>query len=177
MRRFVLHFVFIVSALPAAAQQLAERVASVANGEATFSYAARPDVCGDGRSLFLRWFEPGSQMVIISSDMGTMTTNSWDTYGQTCLHGPVRVQLSVRDRQVVTLRPFVGGSGSGRGRDLGTVGTREAAAWLLAIARPASEDLANCALLAAVLADSVTISPQLVAMADDRRLGVANREE
>jgi hypothetical protein len=115
-------------------------------------------------------------MMIVSSD-GGMVLGSWDMRDQTCTHGPVRVQLSVRDRQIRTLWPSVGGTGTGRGTDLGTVGTQAAADFLLDYARTASEDLSARALSAAALADSVSISPRLVDMAGDRRLQPVNREQ
>lgn len=176
MRRVLSFAILAALPLPVAAQQLADRVAAVRNGEATFFYAARPDVCGDGRVLILRWLEPGSQMVMFSSDWG-MTIGSWAMPGQVCTHGPVRVQLTIREGQVRLLQPSVGASGSGRGRDLGVVSTQAAVDFLLALARQAPEELSSRALLAAAVADSVTISPRLVAMADDRRLPAANREQ
>ncbi len=158
------------------AQQLAERVAAVRNGTATFSYASRPDVCGYGDVVMLQWLERGSQAFVFSPQWG-MSGGSWDTRGQPCRHGPARVQVGVRDGQVTTLQPSVGASGGGRGRDLGVMATRDAVDFLLALARRAPDDVAGRALLAAALADSVTISPRLVAMAEDRGLPAGNREQ
>jgi hypothetical protein len=87
----------------------------------------------------------------------------------------VRVQLNVRDRRIQQLQPSVGKAGAGRGRDLGTIGTRGAVDFLLDLASRASKDVSSGALLAAALADSVTISPRLVTLADDRRLHAVNR--
>jgi hypothetical protein len=175
MRR-LLPILSAVLAVPAAAQQLADRIAAVRTGQAVFSFAARPDVCGDGRTVIMPWLEPGSQLVISSSD-GGMVLGSWDIRNQVCTHGPVQVQLTVRDRHIRTLWPSVGGTGKGRGTDLGTVGTRTAVDFLLDFARTASEDLSSRALAAAALADSVSISPRLVDMAGDRRLQPVNREQ
>jgi len=173
MRRLFSLAILHAVALPATAQQLAERVANVRNGEATFSYAARPDVCGDGHVLMLHWLDHGPQQVVFF-DQG-MAEGSVDLGRQRCIHGPVRVQLSVREGQVSELQPAVGG-GHGHGPDLGTIGTREAADFLLDLARRASKDVSGRALLAAAVADSVTISARLVTIADDQRLHAANRE-
>lgn len=174
MRRLIALVILHAGALPA--QQLADRVASVQDGDATFSYAARPDVCGDGHVLLLRSLDPGSQMVVFSSGRGWgIATGSVDMGRQRCTRGPVRVQLSVRDRRIQQLQPSVGKTGPGRGRELGTIGTRGAVDFLLDLATRASKDVSSGALLAAALADSVTISPRLVTLADDRRLPAVNR--
>lgn len=176
MRRLLPIISAILAAAPAAAQQLAERVAAVRNGQAVFSFAARPDVCGDGRMIIMRWLEPGSQMVMFSSDWG-MTTGSWDMRNQVCTHGPVQVQLTIRDRQIRSLWPSVGGSAGPRGTNIGMVGAQTAVDFLLDFARTAPEDLSSRALLAAAVADSVRISARLIDMASDRRLAPANREQ
>jgi hypothetical protein len=174
MRRLIALVILPTGALPA--QQLADRVASVQDGNATFSYAARPDVCGDGRVLLLPSLDPGSQMVVFSSGPGWgIATGSVDMGRQRCTRGPVRVQLSVRNRRIEQLQPSVGKAGAGRGRDLGTIGTSVAVDFLLDLATRAPKAVSSGALLAAALADSVTISPRLVTLAEDRRLHAMNR--
>jgi hypothetical protein len=175
MRRLI-SLACLAAAPTLGAQQLAERVAAVRNGTATFSYASRPDVCGVGDVLMLQWLERGSQAFVFSPEWG-MASGSWDTRGQPCRHGPARVQVGVRDGQVTTLQPSVGASGGGRGRDLGVMATRDVVDFLLALARRAPEDVAGRALLAAALADSVAISSRLVALAEDRGLPAGNREQ
>ncbi len=176
MRRLLPAAFLFASAVPAQSQQLARRVGSVGSGPAHFSFAARPDVCGDGRTVILRWLESNTEMFIVTSDGGTIT-GRYDMRNQVCTHGPVRVQLTVLGGQVRSLWPEVGAGGGGRGRDLGTVATREAADYLLQLARTANEDLSSRAILAAALADSVRITQPLMAMAEDRRLDPANREQ
>jgi hypothetical protein len=82
MRRLFPVLFTVLAAAPAGAQQLAARVAAVRTGQAFFSFAARADVCGDGRLIFMRWLEPESQMMIVSSD-GGMVLGSWDMRDQT----------------------------------------------------------------------------------------------
>jgi hypothetical protein len=173
MRRLISLAILNAVALPAVAQQLADRVANVRNGEASFSYAARPDVCGDGHVLMLHWLDQGPQQVVFFDD--GMAMGSVDMGRTRCTHGPARVQLTVSEGQVTELRPTVGG-GHGHGPDLGTIGTKEATDYLLELAQRASGDVSKRAMLAAAIADSVTISARLVAMADDQRLHAANRE-
>ena len=171
MRRLFALVILHAGALPA--QQLADRVASVQDGNATFSFAARPDVCGDGDVILPGWLHQDSQQVVFF-DRG-MSIGTVDMGKTRCTHGPVRVQLSMHDGRIDELQPAVGG-GRGHGRDLGTVGTREAVDFLLDLASRASEDVSSSALLAAALADSATISARLVTMADDRRLHAVNRQ-
>ncbi len=173
MRRLISLAILHAVALPAAAQQLAARLASVQNGDATFSFPARPDVCGDGHILLPRWLDHDSQQVVFF-DRG-WSIGSVDMRGQRCSHGPVRVQLSLQGGRIRQLQPAVGATGHGRGRDLGVVGTREAVDFLLDLAARASEDVSRQALLGAALADSVTISMRLMTMADDHRLPAVNR--
>ena len=130
MRRLI-SLAALAAAPTLGAQQLADRLAAVRTGEATFSYAARPDVCGVGDVLMLRWLEPGSQAFIFSPEWG-MASGSWDQRGRACTHGPVRVRVGLRAGQVTSLQPSVGASGGGRGRDLGVIATRDAVDFLLA---------------------------------------------
>jgi hypothetical protein len=52
-------------AVPLRAQRLADRVAAVREGTVTFTYASRPEVCGDGRSIIVR--QLGTEGVTIYS--------------------------------------------------------------------------------------------------------------
>jgi HEAT repeat protein len=85
-----------------------------------------------------------------------------------CAPGPVRVVLTVRGGAVSRARVFVGGNDSSSDvRDLGTVGTREAADYLLDLAQRAGSGVGDDAILAVVLADSVTPWSSLLSMARD----------
>ena len=161
---------------PLRAQRLADRVAAVREGSVTFTYASRPEVCGDGRSIIVR--ELGTEGVTIYSPEGITSTDSWSGPGPTCAHGPVRVRLSLRNGHVVALRPSVGWTGgAGGARDLGTAGGQQVADFLLDLARTASEDVCYNAMFAAAIADSARISATLLVIARDRSLRPANREQ
>jgi len=133
---------------PLAGQQLADRIVS-ADGEVRLSYRTRDGVCGDGRSM-------------INTSGGQWKGRP----GSRCEPGPARMTLTVRDGRVRAADLRIGGSWSPRaaGRDLGTVGARDAAEALLALAgRPNTrgDDL----ILGSVLADSVVVWPSLLALA------------
>jgi hypothetical protein len=178
-RRFQLGLVVLPALLScsAAAQGLAGRIAGLGDGSATLTYAARPDVCGDGHSIILRRLDPSGD-VIYFSDGGNTVTGTWTGNQPVCMTGPVRLRITVRDHRVGSLWPSVGGTSAPRADvDLGVVSAAAAADWLLGVARVSSEETAGRALLAAALADSVRISTRILTIARDRSLRASNREQ
>lgn len=136
---------------PATAQSVAARIARAPDGAVRLSYAARPEVCGNGRNINIQ--------------------DSTDEWEADCEHGPVHVRLTVRGGRVTDLDTYVGGrwrpAPSGRATtDLGTVGTREIAEYLMSLGRR-SPQLGHEAIHAAQLADSVTLWPELLRLARD----------
>jgi len=137
------------------AQTLADRVASASQPRVQFTYAARADVCGNGRSFI------------------QVAGNSW--YGSfndgdrrdACVNGPVRVVLDRAGREVVSLASFVGPATEPTEgiADLGRVRARDAAEYLLSLAERAEGRVSRDALLPAVLADSADVSPRLLTIA------------
>jgi len=149
------------------AQSLSERMAEVRDGKVRMSFAARPGVCGNGRNS-------------ISFDGGTRT---W--YGDSkdwraeCESGPVRVVLWKRRGEVTEVDTYVAGEwlpGGAGTVDLGTVSAPEAADYLLELARRSPREAGKEAILPAVLADSVTVWPQLLEIARDRLLRSGTRK-
>ncbi len=142
------------------AQSIAARVAAAPDGDVRISFAARPGICGDGHSM-------------IRNDHRTMWISRRefsvdDDHGDPCpcQAGPVRVILSVRAHQVTEVRTAVGGdSAPGRATtDLGPVSTANAVRYLLDLAefnRAAGSE----AVFPVVLADSVTVWPDLLRLA------------
>ena len=166
----------LTAVVPLRAQRLADRVTAAREGTVTFTFASRPEVCGDGRSIIVR--ELGTEGVTIYSPEGMTSMDSWNGHGPTCAHGPVRVRLSLQNGQVVALRPSVGWTGgAGGGKDLGAVGGQQAADFLLDVARSASEEVCYNAMFAAAVADSARVSSTLLVIARDRSLRPANREQ
>ncbi len=175
--------VSILAVLPAllgvqaTAQSLAGRIAALRDGSATLSYAARPDVCGDGHSIILRSFEQQGEIVMFT-DEGNVLTSMGTVQLPVCTTGPVQLRFVIQDHRVGTLWPAVGGRAAPRADvNLGVVGTADAVDWLLGVARTANEQTASRALLAAAIADSVRISSRIFAIAQDRSLPSANREQ
>ncbi len=151
-------------------QPLERRVAAVRDGTARFSFAARPGVYGNGRNMISWDCDKGGRCRHRQTEGGYFDDGvDWTS---ACDSGPVRVALTVRGGAVTDLRTYVGGewrAGAGA-TDLGTVGAREAAAYLLALAAKDSSRAAEKAILPAVLADSATVWPDLLRIARTERI-------
>lgn len=139
--------VWALGPAPAPGQSLAQRVAGAPDGAVRFAFAARPGVTGDGA--------------------GNIRRGDDDWHRAACDTGPVRVTLTLRDGTVRAADVSVGADRSGDGTDLGRVPPAEATRYLLALARSAPERVGREAVLAAALADSVTVWPDLLALARD----------
>ena len=156
MRTIVTALVAIVALTPPlSAQSLASRVSAVNDGAVTFHYAARPGVCGDGES-FIRTGR--------SSYHGSWSSNR---PMEPCVFGPVQVRLTMEDGSVHRVETWVGSLRSRDARDLGEVSAPEAARYLMTIAARGAAGASKRAIFPAVLADSVTIWPELFAIARD----------
>ncbi len=164
-----------LGATAAAAQSLEQRVAAAPNGEVRFAYAPRDGVCGNGRNVIFWDCHSGDCRRSMRHDYsGGEGKDSRDC----CEPGPVRVTLAVRRGAVTRVRVAVGGAArqdAGRLTDLGTVAARDAARYLLGLARQpqAGED----AIFPATLADSVVVWPDLVRLARDSGLPADTRRQ
>ena len=138
-----------------AAQTLGERIASASQPRVQFSYAARSGVCGNGRTFI--------------NVMGNTWVGSWSDSDrrEPCAEGPVRVVVDRAGREVVSVSAYVGPDGDKVDgiADLGRVRTRDAADYLLGLAERAEGRVSRDAILPAVLADSVDVTPRLLAIA------------
>ena len=146
-----------VAAPLARAQSLAQRVASAPDGPVQFTYAARPGVCGNGRTYYSingsMWF-------------GSMNDNL--VRSDPCQPGPVRVVLGRAGKEVVDVNTYVGPPQPTPGAaDLGAVPAREAAEYLLSLAARVDGRPGRDAITPAMLADSSTVTPQLLTIARD----------
>ncbi len=144
----------VISTSPAAAQSLAERVEATRDGAVTFQYAARAGVCGDGEH-FVR--------------MGRSYHGSFskDARREPCVAGPVQVRVTMREGEAQRVDSWVGIARSRNARDLGAVSAVEAARYLMQVAAHASSGASSKAIFPAVLADSATVWPALLAVARD----------
>jgi len=140
------------------AQSLADRVAAAAGPRVQFTFAAREGVCGNGRSF-----------VQVS---GNHWFGSWSDGDrrEECQPGPVRVLLDRAGAEVVSLATFVGPvpETAAGVTDLGRVRTRDAAEYLVQLALRADGRVSRDAILPAAIADSVDVSPRLLAIAKNQ---------
>jgi len=144
---------------------LADRVAAAPDGDVRFSFATRPGVCGDGRSNISLECDDGN--------CGRHRISSGryddDDRGCPCEPGPARVALRKRGARIERLRVYVGGAwrpgADARVTDLGAASTAAATRYLLDLAARGEGDVGHEAVFPAVLADSVTVWPDLLRLA------------
>ena len=152
----------------ATAQTIEQRVAKAPDGSVRFSFAARPGVSGNGRNS-ISWGCDGG-------DCRHRQTTDWqsdrDEWSEPCDSGPVRVALTKSSGRITNLRVYVAGEWrpNTSATDLGMVGTKDATSYLLSVAAQDDSRIAEKAILPAVLADSVTIWPDLLKMAKDEKV-------
>lgn len=140
---------------------LAQRVAGAPEGRVQFSFAARPGVCGNGRSFI----QTGP-----NSFSGSWSDND-GPQREACVAGPVRVVLDRAAGNVLSVQTYVGPPAVAPGStDLGTVRAQDAVDYLLDLARRAEGRAGRETLLPAMLADSANVTPALVAIAKDQSL-------
>lgn len=150
--------VFLLPPSASRAQNLAQRIASAPEGAVQFTFAARPGVCGNGRS----YYSVNGSMWFGSVNDNTMRSDP-------CQPGPVRVVLGRAGRDIVDVNVFVGPAQTSPGAtDLGAVPAREAADYLLSLAAKTDGRPGRDAITPAMLADSAIVSPQLLAIARDQ---------
>ena len=155
---FVAAAVFLLPPSAARAQNLAQRVASAPDGAVQFTYAARPGVCGNGRSYYS-----------VNGSMWFGSVNDHTMRSDPCQPGPVRVVLGRAGKEIVDVNVFVGPVQTSPGTaDLGMVPARDAADYLLSIASKVDGRPGRDAIGPAMLADSAVVTPQLLAIARDQ---------
>ena len=146
----------------ASAQALAARVDGAPPGHVQFRFAARPGICGNGRSYIQT--SPGNIT-------GSYTTMNDGMRTEACEPGPVRVLVDRADRQVIAVQAYVGPVVETPGAtDLGVVPAQQAADYLLGLAAKAEGRVGRDAIWAAMLADSATTVEPLIAIARNQAL-------
>lgn len=167
--------VLVVPAPEASGQSLADRIAGVRDGTVRLSYAARPQVCGDGQ--FIGFDLPDAfRMYTIGND--GYSSNVMEDVRPDCRAGPLRLVVVKGKEGVRELRAAVGVTWrpSTTATDLGTVPAADAAEWLVEVAETGDDRVARVALLAAAAADSARVAGRVIALARNRRLPVGTRE-
>ena len=154
---------FVLSAVTlghAQAQSLARRIANSREGRVQFSFAAKPGVCGNGRS----YIQTGP-----NSYTGSWSGSFDDARrADPCVAGPVRVVLDRADRTVISVQTYVGPPSVDQGTtDLGDARPEDAVEYLLSLARDADGRVSREAIMPAMLADGVDASDELLAIGRD----------
>ena len=158
-------FVAVAASSPAFGQSLANRIASASDRSVQFTYAARPGICGDGRTY-------------ISTGSGNFYGSFYSDAADKCQPGPVRVVIDLADRNVVALRTFVGASSPATDpgvADLGNVNPAEAAEYLLGVAARADGRVGRDAIFAALLGDKVDATSRLLEIGRDQNRPLETR--
>ena len=150
----------VLFAAPAAAQDLAARIATSRGDRITFTFLGKEGVCGDGEN-----FNFGGVR-------RTMGSRNWD-----CEEGPVRVTLQMNGRQIMRLRTTVGGAIPSGADDRGEGPAAQAADWLLALAERGEGRVSEEAVMPAAVARDVVIWPRLAAMAKRHSLREETRKQ
>ncbi len=158
----------------AAGQTLAQRVARANDGVVHLSYAARAGVCGNGAGSISFDCTGGT-----CGGRRNDHDSDWASDSCPCEAGPVHLALQVSQGHVARIRAYVGGHwrAGAAATDLGTVPAAQAASWLISVARDGGQPAAHDAVFPAVLADSVTIWPDLVRLARDEGVSRKTREQ
>jgi hypothetical protein len=166
----------IVAPQLASAQNLERRIAAVGDGNAQFTFAARPGVCGDGITYVHDGFGGDSRIMENATFNGRL--RSGDAY-QPCLPGPVRVVATVSGGEITRLRTYAGPVPARRDSartDLGQVSVSEAIGFLSRIAEQGSARVAERSLLPMILADSSRPWPSFLRFARDESRPKALRQ-
>lgn len=146
----------------ASGQSLADRVARAADGPVQFTFAARPGVCGDGRT-FIR--------LASNAYMGMMSVGQDGTMSVPCVAGPVRVVIDRASKSPIGVHAFVGPSDTSAGvTSLGRVRGQDAADFLLGLATSVDGRAGRDAIMPAMLADSARVADHLLGLARNRDL-------
>jgi hypothetical protein len=143
-----------------AAQVIAGRIASTGAARVQFEFAGKHGVCGDGEN----YLSTGGR----SNYYGSVTVINGNTT-EPCMSGPVRVVIDRAGDVVTNISTVAGPVHVATGaKDIGMVATRDAADYLMSIARNTDGRASRQAILPAAIADSVDVTPSLVALARDR---------
>jgi hypothetical protein len=143
----------IAAAGSVSAQTVERRVSGAPDGNVTFNFASRADVCGDGRNY------------IRADDMWMGSFND-GIRAQACERGPIRVLLTRDGRDIIRITTFAGPVAEEPGAtNLGAVPAADAAAWLLGIASRVDGRPGRDAIMPAALADSALVTRELLAIA------------
>lgn len=163
----------VLAAATAPAQSVADRVAQVRDGDVRLSFPLRPDVCGYGTNI--RYLGRNNRIRV--DDDGRRYRDV--EYDIDCETGPGRLVVVRREGETTDLRFYVGGRwrASSTATDLGMVGAREAADFLLGLARTHNGRPGREAIFPSTLVDSVVVWSELLRLARDTDRPRSTREQ
>ncbi|HEY9225245.1 MAG TPA: HEAT repeat domain-containing protein [Gemmatimonadaceae bacterium] len=154
----------------AQSQSLASRVNGAPDGRVQFTFAARPGICGNGRT----YIQTGPNSYTGSVSYNGNFYGNWNDAmrADPCVAGPVRVVVDRADKLPLTVQTYVGPPDTTqRGvTDLGRVRAQDAADYLLSISSTVDGRAGRDALFPAMLADSANTASALVAIAKNTSL-------
>lgn len=154
-------------------QSITSQVNRVREGEVRMSFDLRPGVCGSGTNV---WYDNNSSRNYSRNDDRYSRDIEYDV---DCATGPGRLVVVRRDGETTDLRFYVGGRwrSSSSATDLGTVGSRQAADYLIGLAEDTDGKAGREAIFPATLVDSVTIWPALMRIARNDSRPRSTREQ
>ena len=154
------------------AQSLASRVAQAPDGVVRLQLYSRVGVCGNGRDVI------AYRNAIFARNFQSIG-GRWND--SRCVPGPLRVTLTVANRQVTRMQTQVGGAWpatEARVTDLGVVAPRDASAYFFSLVpRLESASEKDRLLLPAVLADDAPVIEPLLALARDAARAKSTRRQ
>ena len=154
------------------AQSLADRVNGAPAGAVQFTFAARPGVCGNGRSFI----QTGSSSFFGSYSGSYVTTGDGMVRSEPCQNGPARVVIDRAGREIIAIQTYVGvptapvTPSTTAATDLGRVSGQQAADFLLDIAAKSEGRVGRDAIFPATIADSASSTDRLIAIARNQTL-------
>lgn len=164
-----------VAALPlhrAPAQTIENRVAA-AGGSVGFTVVTKPNVCGDGRGIFISDdMSPGWNL---RQRSGTHIQHGSQN-GYSCEVAPEHVIVEHEGSRVTSLRMTVGGPHTAAETELGSVDPEAAVPFLLAAAPKLDGRSGDDAIIAAAIADALKTWPGLLAIARDDAASESSRK-
>ncbi len=144
----------------ACAQGLDRRLDAARADRVQFTAAARPGICGDGRSY-----------IRVDADAWV---GSWNdaTRASACEEGPLRVVVTRASREVLRIEAFVGPATAPADgvEDIGRVAAADAATWLSTMVRTGEGRVARDAMLPFGVLDSARATPVLQELVANREL-------
>lgn len=155
------------------AQSLADRVSGAAPGAIHFTFAARPGVCGNGRS-----FIQTGNSTFYGSYVGNYNTTSTGDVVRTevCQNGPVHVVIDRAGRDIIAIQTYVGDpvapapAPTITAANLGRVSGQQAADFLLDVASKSEGRVGRDAIFPATIADSASTTDRLIVIAKNQAL-------